>query len=109
MLGYSHVLHTLAKGWFGVVSKRKGESQFILGHYWFFGKHVLALKMWHLFFESRDEVMSRTPIWVKFPRLVLEFYMKAGLRAIGDTLGKFVAIDECCQDSSSMLVVRILV
>ena len=68
----------------------------------------MVLKMWHPFFDTMDGFSSNTTTLVKLPILLLN-WTKVALKAIGNMIGKFVALDDGFQDMSKHSISCILV
>jgi hypothetical protein len=49
------------------------------------------VKPWHLLFDIVFKGLSSVTVWIKLPNLPLEYWIDKGFRAIGNTLGSFIA------------------
>ena len=43
------------------------------GGAWFIGDHFLAIKPWEPYFRASGENLSSVAVWVRFPKLPIEF------------------------------------
>lgn len=99
----------MARGWIGFGFKNSKEAEQILHHVWLLGKSSLVLKHWHPLFDPRKDTLESFSIWVKLPCLPLEFWSQKGFKAIGDAIGKFMAVDADLFSSQKRYVARIQV
>lgn len=54
-------------------------------------------------FNAKEESLSNLPTWIKLPNLPLEFWSKAGLKPISDSLGKFIMSEKNYLSSNTAL------
>lgn len=60
-------------------------------------------------FNAKEESLSNLPTWIKLLNLPLEFWSKAGLKPISDSLGKFIMSEKNYLSSNYRSVAQILV
>nr|POE60085.1 hypothetical protein CFP56_68491 [Quercus suber] len=60
---------------------------------WFIGEHFLAIKPWEPYFKASKATFSLGAVWIRFPKLPIEFYEPSVLREIGSTIGTVLRID----------------
>ena len=64
---------------------------------------------WSPLFDSTNERGRIIPVWVKLPRLPLEWWLEEGLKAIGNCLSGTLAMDEGFKQSTSHNVAKFLI
>ena len=83
-----------AKGFFIVVFDLAEDYQRALtGGPWFWGSAGLFLTPWFPDFDPSTAVITKLPIWVRLPNLPAHLWHTSVFIAIGDTLGRFLAVD----------------
>ena len=75
----------------------------------FLGSALLSTKPWHPYFDTRVEVASRIPKWVKLPSLPLEFWSNKLIGELGNLLGKTILMDLAYKTSPIKSIARVLV
>lgn len=55
--------------------------------------HYLTVQPWSASFSTKDENAAAIAAWVRFPEMLIQYYKKNVLRAIGKVLKKFIKID----------------
>jgi len=60
-------------------------------------------------FDHKNDFSGSTLVWVKFPNLLMEFWSKMMVHAIGYLLGKTILVNEFFLTYVSHFVVRVLV
>jgi hypothetical protein len=76
---------------------------------YFFNQVGLFIKPWHTGFNSADEIPSQVPVWVRLPRLPLEYWKEDILHSISLLLGKPVGAATQTQDRKVISYARICV
>jgi hypothetical protein len=76
---------------------------------YFFNQVGLFIKPWHMGFNSADEIPSQVPVWVRLPRLPLEYWKEDILHSISLLLGKPVGAATQTQDRKVISYARICV
>ncbi|KAF9593017.1 hypothetical protein IFM89_019744 [Coptis chinensis] len=61
---------------------------------WMVEQHVLRLCKWIPNFSTEREIQSHAAVWVRFPRLGLEYWEVKNLMEIGKAMGKLIHVDE---------------
>ena len=60
---------------------------------WFIGEHFLAIKPWEPYFRASGDNLSSVDVWVRFPKLPIEFYDIEVLKEIGSAISPVLRID----------------
>ena len=60
---------------------------------WFIGQHFLAIKAWEPEFNATEANLSQVAIWIRLPRLPIEYYDPVILKKIGSKIGPVLRID----------------
>ena len=76
---------------------------------YFYNQVGLFIKPWHAGFNSAEEMPSQVPVWVRLPRLPLEFWREDILHKIASLLGKLVAVATQTLDKKMISFDRICV
>lgn len=88
-------LYLCPKGYFIVRFNSEQERDNIINQGpWFWGNAGLFLTPWFPDFDANTMKVSTMPVWVRLHGLPLHFWHHKVLAAIGDSLGKFLKIDE---------------
>jgi hypothetical protein len=67
------------------------------------------LKRWRLAFNPDTDYFTHRHLWVLLPGLPLHLWNEGALRAIGNSLGKFIALDTQTLNSSLRTMGKVLV
>ena len=59
---------------------------------WFVGEHFLAIKPWKPYFRASEDNLTSIVMWVRFPKLPIEFYDMEVLKEIGNAIGPVLRI-----------------
>lgn len=91
----NYEMYLCPKGYFIVRFNTEQERDNIIqqGH-WFWGSAGLFLTPWFSNFDANIIKVSMIPVWVRLHGLPLHFWHKKVLVAIGNTLGKYLKMDE---------------
>ncbi|XP_059065981.1 uncharacterized protein LOC131857427 [Cryptomeria japonica] len=81
-----------------IFSSMSDRNRAFEGGPYFFNQVGLFIKPWHMGFNSAEEIPSRVPVWVRLPRLPLEFWQEDILHSISLLLGKPVGSASQTQD-----------
>ena len=76
---------------------------------WGLDKNMLVLKDRHPVFDPRKDYLETILVGVKLPSLPLEFWLYEGSKAIGNTIGKFLVVEDNLFHSSSCSITHISV
>ena len=60
---------------------------------WFVREHFLAIKPWEPYFISFEATFSSMAVWIRFPKLLIEFCEPLVLKEIGSAIGPVLRID----------------
>ena len=94
ILNYIPKVSFLAKGWLSFHFKTQRDASRILGGLWLCGRGNLILKKWHLNFDLDTECILMKNIWILLPNFPLALWNRRAFEAVGNTLGKFLFVDE---------------
>ena len=67
---------------------------------WFVGEHFLAIKPWEPYFKASGDNLTSVAVWVRFPKLPIEFYDLEVLKEIGSAIGLVLRIDSYMANGS---------
>jgi hypothetical protein len=109
LIGYSHIMNLTTKGWLGFVFDTAKDVKKILLLEWWLDTSILTLKIWKPLFNPSMEIFDFNPIWVKLPKLPLEWWLKYCLKALGNRLGGFITTMEETNTSTKRFVPNILI
>jgi len=109
ILGYFPELTYLTKGWLGIMCNIPEDATLLLSSLWVFRGSNLMLKCWRIAFNPDSHYFQLRQLWVLLPGLPLFLWNEAALKAIGDTLECFIALDTKLLNSSQRKMGRVLV
>jgi hypothetical protein len=109
LLGYTPEVLYLTKGWLGFICNSPEDASLLLSSFWVLGGSSLMLKRWRIAFNPDTEFFQFRHLWVLLPGLPLYLWNEGALRAIGDTLGRFISLDPKALSSPVRKMGRILV
>jgi len=109
ILGYSPMILTLPRGWFGFVFNSPKYYTNILKNLWIFEGGILMLKWWRPKFDLATKYFSFRHLWVLLSGLPLQLWNSKALEAIGKFLCRFIKIDEEALLLSDWCMAKILV
>jgi hypothetical protein len=109
LLGYSPEVLYLKRGWFGFHCRTPEDATLLLSSYWVIDGSSLMLKRWRLAFSPEKDYFLLRHLWVLLPGLPLHFWNEEALRAIGDSLGKFITLDSKSLSSQSRIMGKVMV
>jgi hypothetical protein len=109
IIGYCPEVLYLKKGWLGFLCRTPEDATLLLSSSWVFGGSSLMLKRWRLAFNPDTDYFQYRHLWVLLPGLPLHFWTKEAIRAIGDTLGRFISFDSGSLSGSSRKMGKVLV
>ena len=93
-MGYIPDIHVLPHGWFLLKLKKEEDGHKLLDRKWEWGVSKLILQKWWIDFDAMKEPHNKQQIWVILPGLPMVFWEEEYLEAIGNKLGKFVALED---------------
>lgn len=66
------------------------QNRVFEGGPYFHNQVGLFIKPWHVHFNPLEELPNRVPVWVRLPRLPVEFYRDDVLQLMASLLGNLV-------------------
>jgi hypothetical protein len=93
----------------GFLCKTPEDSAILLAQKWVLSGSSLMIKRWHLAFNPATEYFQYRHLWILLPGLPLQFWNKAALEAIGNSLGTFLSVDNSTLSATSRKIGKILV
>ena len=60
---------------------------------WFIGQQFLAIRQWEPEVKASTATLSSVAVWIRFPKLPMEFYEPSDLKKIGRAIGPVLRID----------------
>ena len=60
---------------------------------WFIGEHFLSIRPWEANFRPEEANIASVAVWVRLPRLPIEYYDLEALKEIGQAVGTVLRID----------------
>ena len=60
---------------------------------WFVGGHYLSIRSWELNFRPSSANLSSVAVWIRLPKLCIEYYEHSVLREIGEAIELVLRID----------------
>jgi len=109
LLGYCPDVLYLKKGWLCFYYRSLEDASLLLSSLWVFGGSSLMLKCWRMAFNLDTDYFQLRHLWVFLPGLSLHLWNEGAIRAIGDSLGNFIAFDTLSLTGSSRKMGRLLV
>jgi hypothetical protein len=87
--------HTfLTKGWNGFRSRKSEDAIPLLGKLWVIDGSSLIIKRWRVGFDPSREYFHIRYLWVLLLGLPFQLWNKRALEALGNNMGRFIAVDE---------------
>ena len=83
LMGHGPIIHFLSHSWLSFIFHSKEYALHIFIGCWFMDNTFLTIKLWHLLFDAWEEFSSSTLVWIKLPRLPIEFCLEPMLKEIG--------------------------
>ena len=53
---------------------------------WFIGGHFLGIRPWEPYFKAFEAKLMPMAVWIRFPKLAIEFYDRVVLKEIGSAI-----------------------
>ena len=103
------MFHILSRGWILFHIKTKVERQILLNNNWKWGSLGLIIKNWSVEFDANREPQNMQKILSILPELPMMFWKKEIMEAIGDKIGKFVALEEEWEQKVDIRCAKILI
>ena len=70
------------------------DASLILGSLWTIGKGSLVLGRWHSSFDPLRERIAKRHLWVLLPHLPFPLWSRQILEGIGNTIGRFISVED---------------
>ncbi|KAK4272616.1 hypothetical protein QN277_021145 [Acacia crassicarpa] len=87
-------LINIGHGYFVVKFSNKEDYMLALtGAPWMIYDHYLIVRPWEPQFNSGKAKVDKAAVWIRLPRIFLEYYDKEALSFIGDRIGETVKVD----------------
>lgn len=109
LFNYIPTISLLSRGWIVFVFLDPVHCTRVLDQMWRVGKGSLVLGRWHANFDPCKEKVSRRHLWVLLPQLPFPLWSKSILEGIGNTIGRFVAVEDDFLQVYDKRMARILV
>ena len=109
LLGYSTIVQLMYKGWINFVFNLAEDVGEILALQWWLDSSILTLKVWTSLFNLATKKPNVNAMWVKFPRLWLEWWLKDCLLALGNSPRGFIVVLEEFKSSPKRTVAKFLI
>jgi len=74
-------------------SSSEDYGKVLRGGSWFVDEHFLAIRPWEPYFKASEAKLSLVAIWIRLPKLPIEFYEREVLKIIGKAIGLVLRID----------------
>nr|POE45788.1 uncharacterized protein CFP56_42917 [Quercus suber] len=84
------IIHHIRAPWFSL--KEDHDNVLIKGP-WFIREHFLSIRPWEANFRLEEANIASVAIWVRLPRLPIEYYDLEALKEIGQAIGTVLRID----------------
>ena len=108
-IGYNPEFHILPRGWILMKLRYEEDGKKLLGRSWSWGPSGLILQKWRIDFDATREPFNIQQVWVIMPSLPMTFWEEECLEAIGNRIGKFVALEPNWETKVDHRCTRILV
>ncbi|CAL1390162.1 unnamed protein product [Linum trigynum] len=76
---------------------------------WMIEDHYVLTRTWRRGFEPGEEELSHTLVWARLPKIPMDYYDEELLRNIGNSLGRYIKMDEATRQASRGHFARICV
>lgn len=60
---------------------------------WFIGEHFLSVRPWEANFNPEEANITSIAVWIRLPRLPIEYYDIEALKEIGSVVGRVLRVD----------------
>ena len=108
-LSYVPAISLLVRGWIVFVFLEDAHATEVLNRLWRVGKGSLVLDRWHVNFDPAHERVRKRHLWALLPGLPFPLWNRSLLEGVGNTLGRFVALDDDFMNSFDKRMDKILV
>lgn len=103
------VVQTFVRGWFALRFARADHTNWVLSSHWHFDQAPVLLKRWTSLFDPETEQIGVGPIWVRLPRLPLQYWSEDIFKRIGNALDTYMGYDKSFHQTGMMAYARILI
>lgn len=103
------VVQTFVRGWFALRFARADHTNWVLSSHWHFEQAPVLLKRWTSLFDPETEQIGVGPIWVRLPRLPLQYWSEDIFKRIGNALDTYMGYDKSFHQTGMMAYARILI
>ena len=87
----------------------KAYALSVLNSLWRIREGSLVLDRWHIHFDPQRERVKKRHLWVLLPSLPLPLWNREVMEGIGNTIGRFVAVEDDFLHSYDKRMAKILV
>ena len=109
LIHYVPVISLLVKGWIVFVFLNEEHATTILNRPWRIGKGSLVLDRWNVQFDPARTRIKKRHLWALLPGLPFPLWNRDTLEGIGNSIGRFIAIEEEFLNTFDKRMARILV
>lgn len=74
-------------------AEKSDATRILLGGPWMIMDHYLIVQRWKLEFLPYEDKFKRVAVWIRIPRLPIEYYDRKVLWRIGNSLGYTIKVD----------------
>ena len=74
-------------------SLKEDHDTILIKDPWFIGEHFLSIRPWEANFRPEEDNIASVAVWVRLPRLPIEYYDVEALKEIGQAIGTVLRID----------------
>ena len=109
IFNYTPTISLLARGWIVIVFLEEAHALTVLNSFWRIQKGSLVLDCWHVHFNPLRERVKKRHLWVLLPGLPLPLWNREIMEGIGNTIGRFVAVEDDFLHTFDKRMAKILV
>ena len=99
----------MAWGWIVFVFLEDSHATTVLNSLWHIGVGYLVLDRWHVNFDPLRERVKKRHLWVLLLGLPFPLWNRSLLEGIGNTIGRFMAVEDDFMNSYDKRMAKILV
>ena len=108
-LTYVPTISLLVRGWIVFVFLEDAHASEVLSRLWRVGNGSLVLDRWHVNFDPTRERVQKRHLWALLSGLPFLLWNRSLLEGVGNTIGRFVALDDDFMNSFDKGKAKILV
>ena len=109
LFSYTPSISLLARGWIVIVFLEEAHALIVLNSFWRIREGSLVLDRWHIHFDPHRERVKKRHLWVILPGLPFPLWNRDVMEGIGDTIGRFVAVEDDFLHTFDKRMAKILV